>query len=209
MARFNNGINGPFVGRVGPVVGSSWKGIPYMKAKYRKRTKHISDKEKANRIKFAKAQEWLQPLLKFVREGFKGYSPTVEGFGAAKSYLLKNAIEGEAPDFRINPAKMQVSFGDLPLSNNMAVELLADGRLQFSWDTAYVDRGSNLDQVMLLAYNIEQRHANYYITGRFRIDGADDLKIPPGTGTWHLYMAFNADDRSRQSHSVYMGEVEV
>ena len=118
-------------------------------------------------------------------------------------------MEGEAPDFRINPSKMQVSFGDLPLSDNMAVELLADGQLQFSWDTNYIDGASQFDQVMLLAYNIERNHAEFLTTGRFRSDGADELPIPPSTGTWHLYLAFNADDRSRQSHSVYMGEVQV
>jgi hypothetical protein len=209
MARLLNGINGPIQGSVGAVVGSSWKGIPYIKAKYKKRTKHISDKEKANRLKFALAQQWLRPLLKFVREGFKGYSPTVEGFVAAKSYLLKNALEGEAPDFRVNPAQVQVSFGDLPLSDNIAVELLEGGRLQFSWDSGYVEGASRFDQVMMLAYNIERSNAVYLTTGRFRSDGVDELQLSPGPGTWHLYMAFNADDRSRQSHSVYMGEMKV
>lgn len=49
------------------------------------------------------AQAWLRPVTQFVREGFKEYTPTVEGFLAAKSYLLKNAFEGTAPDLTINP----------------------------------------------------------------------------------------------------------
>src|SRR6185369_13168731 len=97
MARLISGINGPFVGKVGSVVGSSWNGIPYMKKKYAKRTKNITVEEKQNRSKFAMAHFWLQPLLEFVREGFKDFSPRSRGFNAAKAHLLKNAFEGIKP----------------------------------------------------------------------------------------------------------------
>src|SRR5690606_22476388 len=98
-----------------PVVGCTWKGIPYMRALPKKRTSKLSEAEIANRKRFGDAQIWLKPLLSFVRIGFKGFSPTVEGYVAAKSYLLRNAMEGEYPDFTINPAKMKLSYGNLPL----------------------------------------------------------------------------------------------
>src|SRR6266699_2561699 len=129
MAKLINGINGDIWGTVGSVVCSSWKGEPHIKKKYKKRTKKITQKEKGNRNKFADSQFWLQPLLDFVREGFKGYTKRVEGFSAAKSYLSKNAFEGEQPNIRINPALVKVSYGDLPLSNDMAVGLTAPGKL--------------------------------------------------------------------------------
>src|SRR4051812_43503132 len=98
MGRLINGINGHIQGKVGAVIGSSWKGIPYVKGPYKPRTKKISKDEKNNRSKFAKAHYWLKPLVEFVRIGFKGYTPLVEGFIAAKSYLLKNAFEGTGAD---------------------------------------------------------------------------------------------------------------
>ena len=79
MAKFPSGINGPFVGKLGNLVGSTWKGIPYVKT-VNERTTPATDDEKSNRQKFALAQRWLRPLLDFVRQGFKGYSTTVEGF---------------------------------------------------------------------------------------------------------------------------------
>jgi len=60
MGRFTNGINSPIQGKVGTVVGSSWKGIPYVKSAYKKRTKKISKKEAGNRSKFGEAQFWLK-----------------------------------------------------------------------------------------------------------------------------------------------------
>ncbi|HSC40127.1 MAG TPA: DUF6266 family protein, partial [Chitinophagaceae bacterium] len=116
MAKMPNGIMGPFVGSIGPVVGSSWKGIPYQKKKYKKRTKKVTKKELGNRDKFGDGQRWLQPITEFVRTGFRGYKGKIEGFIAAKSYLSHYAWEGAGKDMRINPALMKVSVGTLPLS---------------------------------------------------------------------------------------------
>jgi len=210
MGKLPFGINGPIQGKIGTVHGSSWKGIPYVKGPYKKRTKKVSKPEAANRNKFADAQAWLQPLTLFVRQGFKGFTDTVEGFIAAKSYLLKNAFEGVQPDIHINPALALVSFGDLPLSNDIAVEKTAEGQLLFTWDASYVSGASPHDQVMLLAYDIENAKAYHSITGQFRSTGADTLHIPVVAGkSYHLYFAFTAADRSRQSHSVYLGEIIV
>jgi hypothetical protein len=210
MGRLVNGINGPIQGTVGTVVGSSRYGVHYLKGYYKKRTTHISAKEKSNRGKFAQSQYWLKPILEFVREGFKHYSPTVKGFVAAKSYLSRNAFEGVAPDVHINPALVKVSYGDLPLSNNIAVALTEDGHLQFTWDPASVTGGSDKDQVMMLAYDIENAFAWEDITGQLRSTGADRLKINTTTKrTYHVYCAFNAADRSKTSDSVYLGAISV
>jgi hypothetical protein len=209
MAKIPEGINGPITGTVGSVVGSSWKGIPYIKKAYKERTKKVSATELGNRNKFGEAQFWLQPILNFVREGFKGYTETVEGFLAAKSYLSKNAWEGTGADMRINPALVKVSWGKLPLSPDMAVEKTAEGYLRFSWSPEAVEGGSPLDQVMMLAYDVESKYTASAITGQFRSTGEDVLKLlMPKGSTYHIYMAFNAADRKSQSHSVYLGTIE-
>src|SRR5258705_9451927 len=125
MGRLPNGVNGPIVGKVGTVIGSSRNGKPYVKGPHKKRKKKVSKEELGNRGKFAKAQAWLKPLLHFVQEGYLKYKKTSGAFVAAKSYLLLNAFEGVQPDIRINPALMKVSVGELPLSNDMTVEKTA------------------------------------------------------------------------------------
>lgn len=210
MGRLIGGINGPVQGKIGKIIGSSWKGISYIKGPYKKRTGQISKLETGNREKFAAAHFWLRPLLKFVREGFKGYSPTVEGFIAAKSWLLRNAFEGVAPDFHINPSLVKVSFGNLPLSNDIAVAKTVDGQLQFTWSTDIIKGCNSQDQVMLLAYDLEHADAYFNTLGQFRSAGSDTLKVNTVTGrTYHVYFAFVADDRSRQSDSVYLGTITV
>jgi len=208
MATYYNGINGPFKGKVGTVIGSSRKGKPYMKSLHSKRTIPAHKNELLNRNKFAMAHKWLQPVIDFVRAGYKGYTPTVEGFLAAKSYLLKNAFEGEGADMVINPALMKVSYGDLSLPENITAVKTAPNELQITWDGAKKNQPDAFDQMMILAYDIENSKARYNITGQFRYVGTDSLSISTKPGsTYHIYAAFIAADRSRQSMSVYLGTI--
>jgi hypothetical protein len=209
MGRLLGGVNGQIQGKVGQISGSSRNGIPYIKGPYKNRTKTVSKKELLNRKKFAAAQAWLSPLLDFVREGFRGYSQQSQGFVAAKSWLLKNGFTGQGEDLRIDPALVKVSFGDLPNPVDIAVALTETGTLKFTWNPAYVDLRDK-DQIMMLAYDIERAYAFINTTGQLRSTGFDILEIDQTLGkNYHVYAAFNAADRSRQSDSVYLGEWKI
>lgn len=205
MAKYIQGINGIFVGKVGTVVGCVWKGIPYMRSKGKPRSSQTTEIEAKNRSKFATAHAWLQPLLVFLRTGFAGYSATTVGFNAAKSYNLKNAmIQGE-----VVPDLVKVSHGDLPLPETLEVALLED-KLQVNWSTEYTPGGSDKDQLMLLAYHPQSRTALYEVHGAFRSMGTQlmDTYSEFVGKTIHIYAAFVAADRSKQSTSLYLGAID-
>jgi hypothetical protein len=211
MAIYKNGANGTFSGKVGAIVGATWKGMPYMRALPSKRTSPLSETESSNRNKFSKAHHWLKPVLPFVRVGFKGYSATIEGFLAAKSYLLKNAFEHSGNGLVINPALVKVSHGELPLPGNITASQVHPEKVQFTWDTTAINKQNCFDQVMLLAYDTDNAIAYYHVPGQPRMNGTDELTIGPAlfTRTLHLYVAFIAADRSRQSNSVYLGAMGI
>jgi hypothetical protein len=208
MGSFKQGPLGMPYGKVGNIIISSWKGVPYVKSLPSERKSPLTEKEIANRRKWAMAHAWLQPVTEFVRAGFKGYSERAEGFVAAKSYLLKNAFEGTAPNFTINPALVKVSYGPLALPDSITVQKVNDRKLQFSWDTAHLTGAKN-DQVMLLAYNLEKQYSFYKLPGALRISGKDSISLRALEGLHHLYAAFVAADRSCQSDSMYLGTVEI
>jgi hypothetical protein len=210
MGKLINGIYGPIQGKVGPIVGSSWKGISYIKAKPKFRTKRRGIDEKKNHNKFAAAHYWLQPIINFLREGFKGYSPTVEGFNAAKSYNLKNAFINEGDVTVIEPSLVRVSSVDLPLPGNININKADDFLLEFNWDTSLQSHTNRQDQVMLLAYDPVNKTNEMILTGQFRITGSDTLQLEKKKGlSYHIYLAFTAHDRSRQSMSVYLGKIDT
>ena len=209
MARIKNGINGPITGSIAETVGSSWNGISYIKSKPRKRTKPLSENEQLTRLHFKMVHEWLQPLLDFVRVGFKGYSPTNYGFNAAKSLLRKEALVKNGFDSWIDPSLARLSAGSLGMSQNMAAVLTEAGQLEFTWNPTLEKEMRARDQVMLLIYDPETGNFKFTTAGGFRSAGRDsfDLSLTP-SGTYHVYAAFVAEDRSRQSDSLYLGTIE-
>ena len=211
MAKYQFGANGPFVGKLGNVVGCTWKGIPYLRSLPKKRIGKISVAEQANREKFAVAQVWLKPLTPFLRVGFKGYSEKVEGFIAAKSYLLKNSMEPLATGFYVNPEKVLLSYGMLEEPTHTAVSVIDENKLKFTWQPCAGNAPQAHDQAMLMAYCVEANEACYEIHGAFRYLGKAELVLSPNFKgkAIQVYLAFLAADRKRQSNSVYLGEVMV
>ncbi len=117
-------------------------------------------------------------------------------------------MEFDGIEWKVNPAFMKVSFGTLPLSKNITVETIDEKKLLFTWDTAKVEGASGKDQVMLLAYNTEHKIVTHTTEGNFRESGSATLQTEYTKGQICLiYVAFVANDRSRQSDSVYLGEV--
>lgn len=212
MGKLINGINGPFIGTVGTVIGSSRRGISYMKGPYKARTTNISKDEVLNRNKFAAAQAWLKPLVDVVRVGFKNYSAKSQGFVSAKSYLYKNALSAVGDTVIIEPDKVRISFGNLPMSANVEFSITGAHELTFTWDPEPPGTDHSKDQVLMVAYNIKDKTIAFSLTGQFRSVGKDILPLSqnwkPGA-VLHVYIAFTAADRSRQSDSRYLGEITI
>jgi hypothetical protein len=204
MAKYLQGIIGAFSGKIGPVIGSSRNGVAYMKGRGNPRTGPVGEKEAENRNKFATGHAWLKPLLQVLRVGFNGYSRTTYGYNAAKSYNFKHAMQNGA----IVPALVKVSSGDLPLPEHISATLDENYRFQFSWSTEYTEPASRKDQIMILVYEPESRTAMFDIFGGFRENGSQDFQVYSDfkSKKIHVYAAFIAADRSRQSDSVYLGE---
>jgi len=158
MGKLINGVYGPIHGKVGPVVGSSWKGEYYIKSGPRKRNKKRGSAEKHNQDNFSSLHYWLQPVIEFLRAGFKGYTPKVEGFNAAKSYALKHAFVGDAGKKILDPALVLVSHGNLPLPSHCSVEKSGDSEQQFTWDTSLTDDASDMTRSCCLPMTAKKKY---------------------------------------------------
>jgi hypothetical protein len=206
MGKIPEGIVGPVSGRVAHVIGSSRNGVAYLKGPYKKQRKPSEGAEAANQTKFKMAHQWLNPLLNFVRVGFLMYKKTSGAYNAAKSNLLLNAFENGPDGMFINPAKVKLSIGSLPLPNDIKIELIEGNVFKFSWDPSWMDGTHGDDQAMLVVYGLEKSRAYATATGEFRRTGSYLMRIYAESGaTYHTYIAFNSVDRTRQSDSIYLG----
>ncbi|TCK83588.1 DUF6266 family protein [Albibacterium bauzanense] len=218
MAKMKKGLLGPISGKIGDIVGSSWRGIVYVKSRP-KRTKPPTEGELGNRFVFAYTQLWLQPIKEFLKVGFKDDNHTVYGVNAAKSYLYKTALTKDGFNSIIHPHLVKVSIGTLPLSDDIKVEKTSPTELTFTWEGGHIADSHPNDQIMLLAYNIQDEDKVIVgdvfgtVAGQFRKNGIDRIQVTPNPQKpdldYHVYVAFSAMDRSRQSDSIYLGTVTI
>ena len=92
MGTIKKGILGGFSGKVGTVVGASWKGISYMRSLLQKVKNPRTTGQRNQHSKFAFTINLLKPMTAFLRTGWKLYAHRQLPFNAATSYTLVNAI---------------------------------------------------------------------------------------------------------------------
>ena len=94
MGRYTKGILGPFNGKIGTVIGSTWKGIDYMRSLPKPSSKAPSQAQLEQRLKFAMGVGFLKPISSLINQGFKSVEQGNTGFNVAVAYTVKNAVTG-------------------------------------------------------------------------------------------------------------------
>lgn len=209
MAKPKDGVFGKLSGKVGNLVFSSWRGIPYIRAKSSKPVSN-TPAQQTQRSKFGLVVSFVGHILPVIKAGFKQGSKDMPERNAAISYLMKNAVRGKKPDIRIDYAAVLVGRGNLPVPQEATAERTSDNQLAFQWHynaELSVKRAS--DEVLALAYFPEVQQG-VWSTGDLavRADGELTLALPESAAEkpMHVYLAFAAADGSDASDSVYLGE---
>jgi hypothetical protein len=179
MGKIKNGaLSGPS-GKIGNLVGSSWRGISYLKT----RPAHYNDAntiaQQTTRTKMKLTIEFLKQCLPVVRIGFLGYSsPTRAAFHAATSFNYHNGIKGTFPDLEVDFTRALVTHGTLPAADEAFCEPAGESRIRFTWTAASDKPGARWDDtVLLLAYCPDRKNAVYNVQGSIRSDGEATLKV--------------------------------
>ncbi|MDR1679219.1 MAG: DUF6266 family protein [Prevotellaceae bacterium] len=211
MGTIKKGILGGFSGKVGTVVGGSWKGISYMRSLPQNVKNPRTVGQISQRTKFALALALLKPMTGFLRTGWKLYAHRQSPFNAAMSYTLANAITGTYPDYEIDPSKGLASRGSLTPAANATAEL--DNRdLVFTWDdNSGVNSAKQTDKALIAVLNPAKEEAVTDTAGAERVTGTQAVELPAG---WsgdevHAYLGFISEDGKEVANSVYLGVFEV
>ncbi|WP_256009127.1 DUF6266 family protein [Desertivirga xinjiangensis] len=211
MGIIKKGANGGFSGKAGSVVGSSWKDIDYIKGLPKKSSKPASQSQLEQQARFALAVKVLQPITSLLSEGFKGQnSGKATGYNMALQHFLSHAITGAYPAFTVDYKNMLISKGSL--TKPASVTLAADaGSLTITWSVLLSKYGAfSDDEAIVLVYNPAK---NIYLPaeGSTRADGELQLDIPEDFDgdTLHVFLFFTNRDGSKNSESLYAGQIVV
>lgn len=212
MAIINQGILGGVSGKIGNVIGGTWKGIDYLRIKPSSVANPKTEGQLDQRSKFAKVLHFLQPMTDFLRVGFKLYAIKMTEFNAAMSYNLFNAVLGAYPNYTIDYPNALVSRGNLKGVANGTANSTSVAEIDITWD----DNSSSgnalaTDKSLILILNPDKKESIYTTSGPDRTAGSETLNLPAEyTGdVVEVYLGFVSADGTKVSNSTHLGSVTV
>ena len=211
MGKIRKGILGGFSGKVGTVIGASWKGIAYMRSLPQNVRNPRTELQRKQRSKFSITIDLLKPMTAFLRIGWKLYANRQSAFNAATSYTLDNAITGTYPDFEIDASKVLVSRGSLTPALNAAANSV-DGKLTITWvDNSGSGSAKATDKALTAVSNASKGVAITNTAGRERSTGTQTVELPADWAgdSVEVYLGFISDNGKDVSNSVYLGKITV
>lgn len=211
MGTIKQGILGGFSGKVGTVVGSTWKSVHYMRALAVSTNDPCTEKQKNQRSRFTVAINFAKSMTPFLRFGYKAYSTKQSAFNATVSYLLKHALKGSGTSVSIDYNKALVTRGSLVPALDATVTV-SGNKAAFAWtDNSGMGDATATDAAMLLAYNKVKQMAVYDIAAASRSDVKAELKLP---ANWSddalaIYLGFCNEDATSVANSVCLQDTPV
>ena len=212
MSTIKQGILGGFSGKVGTVIGASWKGISYMRGIAATVSNPRTPAKLAQRAKFAAAIKFLQPLTPFLRVGYKSQAIQMSAFNAAMSYTVKNALTGIYPLYAIDYSKALISRGNLPGALNSVATSVIPGEIEYTWNNNSDDTNAMPDdKVILIVVNPAKFQAVTLVGGNTRAAGSDTITLPTSFvgDEVQCYIAFQNATQSVLSNSQFVSHLVV
>ena len=212
MGKIKQGILGGFSGKVGSVIGGSWKGISFMRGIAASVANPQTELQLAQRQKFSVMMSFLQPLAAFLKTGFKNYAVKKTGINAAMGFNIQSAISGAYPAFAVDYPLALVSRGSLPSALNAAAESTVAGAVHFTWDNNSGEIGADAsDRTLLVVYNPVKHQVVTADQLAIRSAATQTVPVPASfTGdTVHCYIAFINVKGDDIANSRYAGVVTV
>lgn len=213
MGKYNLGILGAFSGKVGTVVGSSWRGIKYMRSLAAKRGNAMaSEKQLEQQARFALITGFLKPIKPILEIGFKNYAIGKTGYNSAHSYNLKNALAGITPNLTIDYNMVLISRGDLPPTPSVTATSITAGRLDLGWENnTGKGKAKAGDQLMLVVFCPELAEAVYSVSDATRAVATLQHALPADFSgeTVEVFVSWLSEDGKDVSNSKYVGSVDI
>jgi Family of unknown function (DUF6266) len=211
MAKLSNGILGGFVGTIGPVVGTQWKGKQVIRSRPPGKRHKSSEDQLKQQAKVRLLTPFISQLTNFLNSTYQCVTVQTSCFNKAMSYNLRNAIGGEFPAFKINYALVALGIGDLLNVEKPTVSSESTGRLTFSWkDNSNEGSARATDQFFAAMYCEELKKWATRKDGPQRNAGSYTLDVSAFNGkAVHTYIGFLSADAKFVTTSLYAGSINI
>ena len=212
MGTYNKGILGAFSGKVGPVVGATWRGKDVMRSLPKKGNRLATEFQQAQRSKFAMTTEFLSGVQPVIKRYFGNDTGLKTRRNQAMSYLMKEAIVFNDPNYEWDYTKVLISKGDLLGINNGAVTAGTGQNLDFSWtDNSGQGEAMATDKLVVVVYEPTSKATVYSLNAGSRSSGSATLELPSFLSGLEVqvWTTFVSSNDKLAATSIYLGAVMV
>ncbi len=209
MATLSKGILGGFSGKVGPVVGATWRGMDVIRSRPKSSRRTPSERQLEQQLKFKLAISFLQPI-KSIQSLYFGMGSGVKSrVNMAVSYTISTAIQMVAglPELIYN--KVLITRGELTSFRNPVLTTQPGGVLHLEWeDNSTQGDAAPKDQVSIVCYCAELNNWEIYEGIVMRSDLMADVTLPAYClgKTMEVYAFLNNEKQTAASTSLYLGQ---
>lgn len=207
MAKLGDNIMGAGKGKVGDVVLYNMHGKSFMRAKPSRYTDRKSEAQLAQRAKMQTVSGFMAPFKELIRKTWATEAVGRAPYHAAKSQIMRNAVQGNYPDFSINKETALLSKGVLPVPKNVTSSL-QDGYLLLEWtNTSEDERLHSKDTLLVIANNQQTGDCEYLFTTARRRDKSFrwEISLPVSQDDMpDVWVAFRSNNETEMSDSVYV-----
>lgn len=209
MATLSKGILGGFSGKVGPVVGATWRGMDVIRSRPKSSRRTPSERQLEQQLKFKLAISFLQPIKNIQSRFFGSGSGVKSRVNMAVSYTISEAIQMVAglPELIYN--KVLITRGELTSFQNAVLTTQPGGVLHLEWeDNSTQGDAAPKDQVSIVCYCAELNNWEIYEGIVMRSDLMVDVTLPAYClgKTMEVYAFLNNEKQTAASTSLYLGQ---
>ena len=210
MGKMKNGILDAFSGTIGKVVGSSWRGVPVMRSKAHSRRNSNTPKQEEQKARFKVASSFVQSMHDLLVLGFRDQAIRMTGANYGLSLIIKGAIDGTNPDFKIAYDRVQISKGLLFNVEGLAVASSKAGTIQFTWTGSDENGREKPTDVAILVAHCPELNRTVFKSIGSRDSLSAELPVPKFAGkAAHTWITFVSANGKFIANSEYIGTVNV
>lgn len=212
MGTYEKGIIGAFSGKVGPVVGATWRGKDVMRSLPRKSSKPATLNQMLQRDKFTMVTAFLTPLNAILSRYFGNNTEVKTRRNQAMSYTMKEAVTYVAPNFEWDYNRVLISRGSLLGLNNGVATSDAGQSITITWtNNSGIGDAEATDQLVMAIYEPSSKTTIFSLNAGTRTHGTGTLTLPlflSGLKV-HVWATFASMDEKKYATSEYLGLVVV
>ena len=209
MGKIETGILGGFQGKVGTVIGSTWRGESIMRALPKTAAKAPTESQRIQRLKFKAVSEFLNPLRSTLSTYFGNDTGVKSKYNMATSYHITNAVEITEQGTQILYPRVLVAKGTLFGFQNLTTTP-SETVITLNWEDNTVFGNAKAEDTVNVVCYIEEVNTFYVFESIANRDGLTaSVTLPQNFLGYNVEVyAFLYDKVSKpSSNSVYLGSI--